>query len=210
MHKLERPPAPACLSRFRHGRDNWRTPSQADRAEIWDCLDEMQQYRCAYCERSIRQNNSAADAHIEHFRQRSKYPQGIFDWKNLFGSCNSPDSCGKHKDDQQYDHKHLIEMDDEDPDDFLRFLPDGQVVPTENLNANQSTRAKKTIRVFNLNGPLRRIREVHVMGYLYDAKEIAEFAEEFDESEWRPLLEERLESIAGHPFETAIRHALQF
>ena len=210
MHKLKRPSAPLCLGRFRHGRDRWKSTSHADRAEIWDSLDAMQQYRCAYCERRIRQDNRAIDSHIEHFRQRERYPQGTFEWENLFGSCDSTDSCGKHKDDQIYDHQHLIKMDDDDPDDFLRFLPDGQVVPTENLDANQSTRAKETIRVFNLNGPLRQIRKVHVMGYLDDVEELADFAKEFDESEWRPLLEERLEYTAGHPFETAIRHALQF
>ena len=210
MHKLNRPPTPTCLSRFRHGRDEWGALRQADKAEIWNGLDAMRQYRCAYCERSIRRSNNAADAHIEHFRQCSRYRPGTFDWENLFGSCNSPDSCGKHKDVQRYDHRHLIKMDDEDPDDFLRFLPDGQVVPAENLDGNQSIRAKETIRVFNLNGPLRQIRRVNVMGYLYDAEEIAVLAEEFDESEWRPLLDERLKSIEGFPFETAIRQVLEF
>ena len=38
----------------------------------------------------------------------------------------------------------------------------------------------------------------------------SQFAEEFDEDEWRPLLDAELEAIAGAPFETAIRHVLQF
>ena len=33
---------------------------------------------------------------------------------------------------------------------------------------------------------------------------------EFEESEWLPFLEEELQAIAGQPFETAIRHVLQF
>lgn len=210
MRKLNRPPAPACLSRFRHGRDKWKALHHSDRAEIWISLDVMQQRRCAYCERPIRRNEHSDVGHIEHFRQSSRYPQGTFDWKNLFGSCNSSDSCGRHKDTQKYDHRHLIKMDDKDPDNFLRFLPDGQVVPADNLDDSRSVRARGTIRVFNLNGPLRQMRRVNVMGYLYDAEEFAELAEEFDESEWRPLLEERLKSIKELPFETAIRHVLQF
>lgn len=209
MHKLNRPAAPVCLRRFRHGHDTWRDLSHSDRADIWVSLDQMQQRRCAYCERPIRRNDYSADAHIEHFRQRGRYPQGTFDWQNLFGSCNKTDSCGKHKDVQYYDHQHLIKMDDEDPDNFLRFLSDGQVVPADNLAKNKLIRARETIRVFNLNGPLRQIRKVNVKGYLDDAKEIALFAEEFDESDWRPLLEDRLKSIEGLPFETAIRHVLQ-
>lgn len=208
MHKLNRPAAPVCLRRFRHGRDTWRDLSHSDRASIWVSLDQMQQSRCAYCERPIRRSEHS-DAHIEHFRQRSLYHQGTFEWNNLFGSCNHPDSCGKYKDVQTYNYRHLIKMDDEDPDNFLRFLPDGQVVPTDSLDDNQSNRARETIRVFNLNGPLKQVRRSQVIGYLYDAEELAQLAVEFDESEWRPILEDILRSIEGHPFETAIRHVLQ-
>lgn len=208
MHKLNRPLAPACLGRFRHGRDNWGDLRHSDRADIWASLDQMQQRRCAYCERPIRRNERS-DAHIEHFRQRSRHSQGTFDWQNLFGSCNNADSCGKHKDAQHYDSRHLIKMDDEDPDNFLRFLPDGQVVAAENLVETELIRAEETIRVFNLNGPLKQIRRVNVMGYLDEAEEIALFAEEFDESDWRPILEDRLNRIAGLPFETAIRHVFK-
>ena len=93
MHQLNRPPAPACLSRYRHGRDTWGAVGPAEKTEIWASLNEMQMSRCAYCEGAFPDN-----PHIVHFRQRSRYVEGTFDWQNLFGSCNKQDSCGKHKD----------------------------------------------------------------------------------------------------------------
>ena len=43
-------------------------------------------------------------------------------------------------------------MDSENPEDFLQFLPDGNVVPAAGLNPADRHRAEETIRIFNLNG----------------------------------------------------------
>ena len=64
-------------------------------------------------------------------------------------------------------------MDVEDPERFLRFLSDGQVLPANNLSEEQLKRAQETIRVFNLNGSLQEIRRKHVMGYLQTAEELS-------------------------------------
>jgi uncharacterized protein (TIGR02646 family) len=208
MRFLTRPPAPACLAHYQHGRDNWGTVTPADKTDIWAGLNQMQQHRCAYCECHIDTGPDDHDAHIEHFRQRSRYPQGTFDWANLFGSCNRDESCGKYKDRQAYQHQDLLKPDIEDPEHLLRFLPDGQVVPANNLAAHQRHRAEETIRIFNLNGVLRRIRENHVKGYLQTAEEFAEMAEAFDEHEWLPLLQAELDAIQHLPFATAIKHTL--
>ena len=209
MHQLDRPPAPDCLSNYQHGRDNWGRVTPADKTKIWASLNVMQGNRCAYCECHIRTEPDSHHAHIEHFRQRSRHPQGTFDWNNLFGSCNRPDSCGKHKDGQAYQPQDLIKADQENPEYYLRFLPDGQVAPADNLTEQERHRAKETIRIFNLNGSLRQIRETYVMGYRDTAEEFLALADEFDEDDWRPLLEQELKALAGQPFETAIRHVLQ-
>ncbi|PWQ96582.1 retron Ec78 anti-phage system effector HNH endonuclease PtuB [Leucothrix pacifica] len=209
MHKLNRPIPPACLSQYQHGLDNWRAVTPAHKTEIWLKLDEMQQQRCAYCECAIKTNRENSNSHIEHFRQRRSYPQGTFLWSNLFGSCNREDSCGKHKDDlPPYDHQDLIKMDVEDPETFLEFLADGNVVPAKGLNPDDKHRAEETIRIFNLNGSLRQIRETAIKGYIQTAEELASYAEEFDEDEWLPLLQEELDSIKSLPFTTAIKHTL--
>lgn len=210
MHKLTRPAAPTCLNQFHHGQNNWDDVDYQHKNEIWLRLDQMQQNRCAYCETHINTEPDNRAAHIEHFRQRNRYPQGTFLWSNLFGSCNRQDSCGTHKDNlPPYEYQDLIKMDVEDPEKFLRFLPDGNVVTVEGLSPNEKRRAEETIRIFNLNGPLRHIRKVAVMGYLQIVEEIAVFAEECDEEDWLPLLlKEELDKVQNLPFATAIKHTL--
>lgn len=209
MHKLVRPIPPLCLSQYQHGRDNWGSVTQDHKSEIWLKLDEMQQHRCAYCEAEIRTARENSNSHIEHLRQRRSYPQGTFVWSNIFGSCNRQDSCGKYKDDlSPYNHQDLIKMDTEDPELFLEFLPDGNVVPAKGLNAAEEHRANETIRIFNLNGSLRQIRKTAVVGYLQTAEELATYAEEFDEEDWLPLLQDELSQIKDLPFTTAIKHML--
>lgn len=209
MHKLVRPIPPSCLSQYQHGLDNWGSVTQDHKSEIWLKLDEMQQHRCAYCEAVIKTERANSNAHIEHLRQRRSYPQGTFLWSNLFGSCNRQDSCGKHKDNlPPYNQQDLIKMDEEDPEQFLAFLADGNVVPVKGLSPSDRHRAEETIRIFNLNGALRQIRETAVKGYLQTAEELAAYAEEFDEVDWLPLLQDELSQIKDLPFTTAIKHML--
>lgn len=209
MHKLNRPIPPRCLSQFSHGRDNWGNVMPDNKTEIWQSINDMQQNRCAYCEIDLRTDRGNSNAHIEHFRQRNNYPQGTFQWANIFGSCDRQDSCGKHKDRlPEYNHQDLIKMDTEDPEQFLAFFSDGNVVPTKGLAPQDKHRAEETIRIFNLNGALRQIRETMVKGYLQTAEEFAQLAEEFEPEEWQPLLIEELAAIEHLPFTTAIKHVL--
>lgn len=210
MHKLTRPDPPSCLTKYDHGRgDTWDKVDNTDKDEIWIELNEMQKSRCAYCEYPIDSDKPSRNAHIEHFRQRSRCPSETFLWSNLFGSCNRQDSCGKHKDTlKPYDDRDLIKMDDEDPEALLRFLPDGTVVHRSELDDDDTKRAQETIRIFNLNGSLRKIRETMVKGYLQTAEKLAECADDFDEEEWLLILEEELNEIRDLPFATAIKHVL--
>ncbi len=209
MHKLARPIAPTCLSQYRHGRDNWGRVTPDHKSKIWLQLDEMQQHRCAYCEAVIKIDKNNSNSHIEHFRQRRNHPQGIFLWSNLFGSCNRQDSCGKHKDGlPAYNHQDLIKMDDENPEDFLEFLSDGNVVAKKNLSPDNNKRAEETIRIFNLNGSLRQIRRSAVKGYLQTMEALAASAAEYTEDEWLPHLQDELDHIKDLPFTTAIKHML--
>ena len=204
MHQLNRGPTPTCLNNYQHGQNNWRDVEQADKTEIWRHLNQMQQQRCAYCERYIKKKSRR---HIEHFRQRSRYPEGTFAWINLFGSCNFNKNCGKHKDSvPAYPPEELIKPDVEDPEYFLKFLPNGRVVPRGDLNRQEANRANNTIRIFNLNGTLRRTRETHVKRYLEDAEVIAELATEYDD--WRQLSEQRFAELQHLSFATAIKHLL--
>ncbi len=212
MHQLKRPAAPKCLGRYRHGRDRWDDVSRVDKSRIRTHLDAMQQSRCAYCEDHIEKGLEKRNSHIEHFRQRSRYPQGTFEWDNLFASCNKQNSCGNHKDRlPPYPPGDLIKMDEENPDDFFIFVMDGTIALRPDLTGRQRHRAKETLRIFNLdaeNGPLRHMRKAAVQGYIQTAEEITEMALQFNEEDWLPLLEEELGAIKSLPFATAVRHLL--
>lgn len=207
MHKLQRGAAPACLSTYQHGRDNWKAVSAEDKREIWERLDEMQQRRCAYCEDALRNDKK----HIEHFRQKGRDPKVTFLWSNLFGSCNRIDNCGKFKDElPPYDPADLIKPDEEDPERFFLFVSDGSVAVREELNATDKKRAMETIRIFNLNGALRQMRRSVIAGYLEQAKEVREMVDsgDFTVAEGKAFLKDELAATANQPFATAIKHIL--
>ncbi|GHU08745.1 hypothetical protein AGMMS50225_07950 [Betaproteobacteria bacterium] len=209
MHKLERGDAPTCLRHYQHGRDGWSQVSPADKTAIWRELDDMQGARCAYCEADI---SNPDNKHIEHFQQRRRFPQGTFDWNNLFGSCSREDSCGKHKDRcGAYTPEDIVKPDVDDPEHFFVFVSDGTIAIRHGLNPQDQQRARETLRVFNLNnqsGPLRYMRQQAVAGYIQATKEWSELAVECDQSEWLPLLKEELAAIAHLPFATVIKHVL--
>lgn len=213
MHKLHRAEVPpGCLSRFHHGLNQWREVLAADREAIWAKLDDMQQGRCAYCESSFPQQNGRYAAHIEHFRQRDRFPEGTFDWLNLFGSCDRQDSCGKHKDRcGAYNPADLIKPDVDDPEIFFIFVVDGSIAIRQDLSEEQQHRAKETLRIFNLDakyGALRQMRESMVSGYQQTAEELLTWAIEYPD-EYPELLQQELDDVANLPFVTAIRHILQ-
>ncbi|MBC3414220.1 TIGR02646 family protein [Pseudomonas sp. SWRI51] len=206
MHKLIRDTdAPACLRQYLHGRNPWSEVTTDQRLCIWAKLDAMQGERCAYCEDAI----SPGNRHIEHFRQRGRYPQGTFDWPNLFGSCNRPGTCGNHKDScGAYPHEDLIKPDVEDPELLLVFTPNGAVEPRANLAPADRQRALQTIRILGLDGALTQIRRSHTSGYLQTALDLAQIAQEWPEEEWLPFLQDELRATAMLPFATAIKHVL--
>lgn len=210
MRNLSRGNVPACLAQYQHGRDNWNDLDSSDKDEIRTELKAMQSERCAYCECST----VAHGQHIEHFRQKSIYPQGTFDWWNLFGSCDRNNSCGKHKDSlsKNYDHRDLIKPDVEDPDHFFHFMVDGTIALRLGLSANDQRRATETLRIFNLDpthGPLRAMRHEAAVGYKETGLAVAELFEEGAAAEdCLAFITGELASTADLPFPTVIRHTL--
>ncbi|USX21938.1 TIGR02646 family protein [Oxalobacteraceae bacterium OTU3REALA1] len=205
MHQLERDTVPpTCLAKHRHGTHPWSSLTPDERAEIWAKLNSMQYERCAYCEADLRKAR-----HIEHFRQRRSYPQGTFEWSNLFGSCNRDDSCGQHKDHcGAYNHTDLIKPDIEDPEHFLLFAATGTVHARANLPAAARFKAEETIRVMNLNGALKQIRRTLLFQYLETAETLASMANEYGDEATLPFLENELRNTVLLPHATAIKHLL--
>jgi len=213
MHLLHRDlQPPTGLTNYRHGRDIWcgQSPNADERSAIWDKLNAMQGNRCAYCEMEISQGKG----HIEHFRQRSRYPQGTFDWANLFGSCDRNGVCGRHKDEcGNYPHQDLIKPDVDDPDDYFVFDPQGGIHPKAGLAPDKHRRAKETIRILKLDGGgLPYMRLAAAKGYQQQVEVWAQYAEEFPDEDWRSIVEQEQQNeiarTAHLPFATAIRHTL--
>lgn len=210
MHKLVRGQAPACLSKYRHGLQQWSDISPAEKNMLWIALSTMQGQRCAYCEAAI----SDTRRHIEHFQQRSRAPALTFAWPNLFGSCNRQDSCGKYKDAiGHYDPADLIKPDVDDPEHFFLFVSDGTIAVRAGLNANERHRAQETLRILNLDaqhGVLRAKREQAIRGYLETGHTLRDMFNSGDCSrdDVRQLLDTELSASADLPFCSAIKHAL--
>lgn len=151
VRKLQRTPAPACLSSFKHGANNWGDVTPEHKKEIWQQLEAMQGRFCAYCERSIRRKSK--DSHIEHFVRCDNEKKKTFDWNNLFGSCEDKHTCGKHKDNKARHIKMdvVCKPDIMDPANFLQFLPGGNVQTKPGIEESKQRIAENTIAIFNLN-----------------------------------------------------------
>lgn len=205
MRKLDRPNPPACLSKFRHGRNYWRDVSFDDKSEIWQQLEQMQGNFCAYCQRSIRQKSK--DAHIEHFFRRNSAPQKTFVWDNLFGSCEDKNTCGNYKDNKatHIDLDRTCKPDIMDPDDFLQFLPSGSVHTKPDLAPYEQLVASNTIHIFNLNSSSlknRRREAARVEGDL--ARFVLEYLAEYpDDPEILQELSDNRSRIAALEFSAA-------
>jgi uncharacterized protein (TIGR02646 family) len=211
MHLLNRGTAPACLGNYQHGAHQWTnlTPTWDEREEIRADLQAMQGQRCAYCEGDL----DVHGQHIEHFRQRGRFPQGTFDWDNLFWSCEREDSCGKHKDKcGVYSPADLIKPDVEDPEHFFLFASNGTIaIRTATLTAQEQHRAAETLRIFNLDrerGALRYMRKARCAGYLKTAEELQSISATWPMEDWFPFLEEEIAKTRHLPFCTAIKHTL--
>lgn len=209
MHQLNRGPMPNCLSGYQHGRDNWDHVSADDKALIREDLSRMQGRYCAYCECEIK----PGDGHIEHFRQKGRFPQGTFDWSNLFASCSHQDSCGIYKDRcGDYDHSVLIKPDVEDPEKFFLFASNGSIViRLEKLSPPEVHRAKETLRILNLDpefGRLRQMRQSAARPYKVISEEIRQIAEAWPNEDWPSFLQKELELAKDSPFFTTIKHFL--
>lgn len=207
MHQLTRGAAPACLSNYQPGTHTWCNITPLDRVAIRAELETMQGRRCAYCECDLDQHGQ----HIEHFRQRGRFIPGTFQWDNLFWSCERDNSCGKHKDKQTYNPPDLIKPDSENPEHFFLFADNGSIAIRPTLTPSEKRRAEETLRIFNLDeafGPLRKMRDIAVSGYLGEMKELQELSDSGLRAHVLNYIAANFAYIRDLPFCTAIKHTL--
>ncbi|MBW7568010.1 TIGR02646 family protein [Chromobacterium subtsugae] len=150
MKKLVRPLAPVCLSKYKHGRDNWGSVSPQDKADIRQVLNVMQGDYCAYCESKV----SSSKQQIEHFKDKKTYPKLTFDWSNLFGSCKENTRCGQYKDgpkSPKYNPEKLIKPDVDYFVDYVNIDEQGRIIPRSGIGLLDKERVDETLKAFNLN-----------------------------------------------------------
>lgn len=211
MRKLDRSsvPVPACLQNVPAGR-RFGHLGRPEKNEIRDALQAIQVARCAYCER--RTATDSGDGHIEHFRCQADHPHLDLDWSNLFWSCNDETTCGKFKDGcvraggprVKFDPDDLIDPATEEPDDFLLFVTDGSVQVRDGLGDDAASRARETLRVFNLahSAYLRKAREDAVQPYVKTVRWMVENAPQHLQA----YVASELPGIANVPFSAVVRH----
>lgn len=152
MHKLHRPALPQDIS------DSLRDAIEHELR--WDDYNKkplrsflrtvVQTGLCAYCERRLSAQDS--QTRIDHFVPRSSDAgkTQVFEWENLFLSCDDPDTCDNHKRD---DERKIINPTIDDPREYLTFTATGMVIPVSGLDDVRSQKAKNTIDVLNLKNP---------------------------------------------------------
>ncbi|MCI3908642.1 TIGR02646 family protein [Pseudomonas viridiflava] len=131
-------------------------------------LDE-QYSLCCYSE--VRADELLLDYHIEHVENKRINPSRTFDSANLAASAISDSNItallssassngtqtifgghapGKQK---EFDIARFISPHQEDCPRFFRYVSDGRVVPSHELNIQDAERATYTIDLLNLNSP---------------------------------------------------------
>ena len=205
MHKLTRTTEPAELIQARVKKlPDWDSFPRSEKKAVRDELLLMQNFRCAYCERKLHdvssENENKWDGHIEHFRRKDQHfhPELTFVWENLFYSCLTKATCGKHKDDYVYSKEQyalLIDPCKENPEDFLFFDDRGKISIRTGLSEENKKRAVFTIKAFHLDDPvLTKERESHLKKHEWVKTYPVEFINEY------------LKSISDDPFVTNIFH----
>lgn len=205
MRRLQRPEAPEILAKLSKRGTTWGEVSPADRELIRNPLNEMStrgnKTFCNYCEQMI---SHPSKGHIEHLAPRNHYPKLVFDWPNLYLSCQDSDHCGHFKDSGKgtaYSPSDLIRPDQEDPEAIFQFFSTGKVEPRTGLDQDTLERAEKTIKVFNLNAQqLVNARSAAAKQALALILDFVEDLEALSAEERAELLEKEIRSFEGSPF----------
>lgn len=214
MKKLSRSFEPICLKTLKSSSPTVWNLSELDKEMIWKSLNIMQSNFCAYCEGKLIEK----ECHIEHLIPQNilKTIRGrsIYEWDNLFGSCDNSEHCGRYKDHivKDYDSKNLIKPDLDDGSNYLSFLQSGSVVAQNNLNNSYETKARETIRILNLDcSRLKNLRAKKIgefqMQYLNleEIKESMDLRNKEDQAFYEAEMKDFIESITNSEYYTAVR-----
>lgn len=161
------------------GQPIWN-PSGKDGSDFFRDLGRPFDYLCGYCERpcDLNQGGKQNSNEVDHFRPRSLFPELTFAWENLVYVCRRcnqakgnqfpgknpmPDlainalnseahSYGKQFVDPLEDDGYVNPRDArERAETFFVFNSSGEILPNPNLDDQRWSKARRTIRDFDLN-----------------------------------------------------------
>ena len=122
---------------------NWDDFSGSDiYQELKKILIEQQKKICCYCEIALQQST---DAHVEHLKDKGRYPQETFNFYNLLASCQHNDSCGHKKGKAYFDD--MVSPLDADCQSYFTYTGNGKIIPSD----ENDTFAQQTIELLGLN-----------------------------------------------------------
>lgn len=158
---------------------------EKERRRLRGSLIKEQGYICCYCMKRIYTDSS----HIEHFMPREKYKEYIFDYNNLFASCQGEDSiymslwhCDQSKD--NWVDENMPRLTDYDIEKTVHYKIDGSVEPYHKMNHQKYALEKLIIEKLGLNSPhlVRNRRNAIMQSEIYDDAD-------YNESDWRSFIQ---------------------
>ncbi|WP_145515682.1 retron system putative HNH endonuclease [Yersinia aleksiciae] len=165
MYKITRIAPPESLSANyeawtqRYQTDKASTPTKSFRWYNVACYQEtrerlisMTQGHCAFCDGPV---GTESRETVEHFKPKSRFPELVFTWENLFPCC---DRCQGQKL-EKYDDA-LLRPDDvtyEFERFFIANYATGEIAPSPQAPATEQHQAQVTIEHYGLNLPARKL-----------------------------------------------------
>lgn len=154
MIRYDRLSAPKCLL-AKQGKLLWQSSGTCYQA-IQIALGNANQEHCAFCDGKLGIESKST---VEHFRPKSKFPDLIYSWQNLFPACDVCQSAKWEKFDD------ALLKPDELAYAFANYfqinLLSGAIEPLESANPAAQSRAKVTIDMYQLNKPQRLTSRKH-------------------------------------------------
>ena len=155
----------AYLARIENGRPRFYWPKIKGKPlnhHLNPVLLKMTADHCSYCDGFPMYVMTAKT--IDHFRPKERYPELVFDWKNLFTCCNA---CQQAKN-TQFDPG-LLKPDEWDYDfsDYFWFNHNtGEIEINPFAPDSKQGRARKTLEILDLNDSEGYQQNVRLRAYL--------------------------------------------
>ena len=102
----------------------------------------QQEKMCCYCEVALKEDTAA---HVEHLKDKHRYPKEVFNFENLMASCQHKDCCGHKKGTGYFDS--MISPFNSTCQSRFTYTGTGKMIPVD----ESDTFSAQTIELLKLN-----------------------------------------------------------